>query len=93
VETMVGIAVLLVGVGVLWVCLALGVYLFTRTGREGIRIQNMQEGRRPPRLDLDPKGPGKARPTREEEADAGGQPPPPTTTVKSLPTEPRPPTG
>jgi hypothetical protein len=43
VETMIGIAVLLVGVGVLWVCLALGVYLFTRTGREGVRIKCMEE--------------------------------------------------
>jgi hypothetical protein len=43
VETMVGIAVLLVGVGVLWVCFALGVYLFTRTGREGIRIKRMED--------------------------------------------------
>jgi hypothetical protein len=39
VETMVGIAVLLAGIGVLWVCFALGVYLFTRTGREGVRIK------------------------------------------------------
>jgi hypothetical protein len=93
VETMIGIAVLLVGVGVLWVCLALGVYLFTRTGREGIRIQRMQEERRAQPRDLDPKRPGKTRPTREEEAEAGGQPPPPTTTVESLPTEPRPPAG
>jgi len=37
-ETMIGIAVLLVGIGVAWVCFAYGVYLFTRTGREGIRI-------------------------------------------------------
>jgi hypothetical protein len=90
---MIGIAVLLVGVGVLWVCLALGVYLFTRTGREGIRIQRMQEERCPQPGDLDPKRPGKTRPAREEEADSGGQPPPPTTTVESLPTEPRPPAG
>jgi hypothetical protein len=40
---MIGIAALLVGLGVLWVCFALGVYLFTRTGREGIRIQRMTE--------------------------------------------------
>jgi hypothetical protein len=93
VETMVGIAVLLVGVGVLWVCFALGVYLFTRTGREGIRIQRMEEELRPQPRDLDPKRPGKARPTPEVEADAGGQPPPPTTTVESLPPEPHPPAG
>ena len=48
-ETMIGIAALLVGLGVLWVCFAFGVYLFTRTGREGIRIQRMAEERhRPP---------------------------------------------
>ena len=33
-ETMIGIAALLVGAGVLWLCFALGVYFFTRTGRE-----------------------------------------------------------
>jgi hypothetical protein len=44
-ETMIGIGVLLTGIGVLWVCFALGVYFFTRTGREGMRIQRMQEGR------------------------------------------------
>jgi hypothetical protein len=44
-ETMIGIGVLLAGIGVLWVCFALGVYFFTRTGREGMRIQRMQEGR------------------------------------------------
>ncbi len=40
---MIGIAVLLAGIGVLWVCFALGVYLFTRTGREGVRIQRMEQ--------------------------------------------------
>lgn len=45
-ETMIGIAALLAGLGVLWVCFAAGVYLFTRTGREGIRIQRMEEERR-----------------------------------------------
>jgi uncharacterized protein (DUF2062 family) len=40
---MVGISALLVGAGVLWACFALGVYLFTRTGREGMRIQRMEE--------------------------------------------------
>jgi hypothetical protein len=45
-ETMIGIAALLVGAGVLWVCFACGVYLFTRTGREGLRIQRMEDERR-----------------------------------------------
>jgi hypothetical protein len=40
-ETMIGIAVLLVGIGILWLCFALGVFFFTRTGREGMRIQRM----------------------------------------------------
>jgi uncharacterized protein (DUF2062 family) len=43
---MIGIAVLLVGAGVLWLCFALGVYFLTRTGREGIRIQRMEDERR-----------------------------------------------
>jgi hypothetical protein len=43
---MIGIAVLLVGIGVLWVCFAIGVYYFTRTGREGMRIQRMEDERR-----------------------------------------------
>jgi hypothetical protein len=42
---MIGIAALLVGAGVLWVCFAYGVYLFTRTGREGLRIQRMEDER------------------------------------------------
>ena len=42
-ETMIGIAVLLVGIGALWVCFAFGVYLFTRTGREGMRLARMAE--------------------------------------------------
>ena len=45
-ETMIGIAVLLVGVGLLWLCFAAGVYIFTRTGREGMRIQRMEDERR-----------------------------------------------
>lgn len=45
-ETMIGIAVLLAGIGVLWLCFAAGVYLFTRTGREGIRLQRMEDKRR-----------------------------------------------
>ena len=43
---MIGIGVLLVGIGVLWVCFAIGVYFFSRTGREGTRIQRMEEERR-----------------------------------------------
>ena len=42
-ETMIGIAALLVAIGVLWVCFAFGVYLFTRTGREGMRIARLAE--------------------------------------------------
>jgi len=45
-ETMIGIAVLLAGVGVLWLCFAVGVFFLTRTGREGLRIQRMEEARR-----------------------------------------------
>jgi hypothetical protein len=45
-ETMVGIAALLVGAGVLWLCFALGVFFFTKTGREGMRLQRMEEERR-----------------------------------------------
>jgi len=48
IETMIGIAALLVGLGVAWVCFALGVYLFTRTGREGLRIERMEQERRQP---------------------------------------------
>ena len=44
-ETMIGIAALMVGLGVLWVCFAVGVYLFTRTGREGMRVQRMEDQR------------------------------------------------
>jgi hypothetical protein len=43
---MMGIAVLLVGAGVLWLCFAIGVYYLTRTGREGMRIQRMEDERR-----------------------------------------------
>ena len=45
-ETMIGIAAVLVGLGVAWVCFAAGVYLFTRTGREGLRIERLEEERR-----------------------------------------------
>lgn len=44
-ETMIGIGVLLAGIGILWVCFAIGVYFFTRTGREGMRIQRMEVDR------------------------------------------------
>ena len=50
-ETMVGIAALLVGIGLLWVCFALGVYFFTRTGREGMRIQRMEDEPAPEEAD------------------------------------------
>jgi uncharacterized protein (DUF2062 family) len=43
---MIGIAALLVGAGILWLCFALGVYFFTRTGREGLRIQRMEDEQR-----------------------------------------------
>ena len=42
-ETMIGIAALLVGAGLAWLCFAAGVYLFTRTGREGLRIARLEE--------------------------------------------------
>lgn len=45
-ETMIGIAALLVGLGALWLCFAVGVYFLTRTGREGMRIQRMEDERR-----------------------------------------------
>jgi hypothetical protein len=45
-ETMIGIAVLLVGAGIAWVCVALGVFFFTRTGREGMRIARVEDERR-----------------------------------------------
>lgn len=40
-ETMIGIALLVVAGGIAWVCFAFGVFLFTRTGREGMRIAQM----------------------------------------------------
>jgi uncharacterized protein (DUF2062 family) len=46
VETLIGIAALLVGAGILWLCFAIGVYFLTRTGREGMRIQRMEDERR-----------------------------------------------
>ena len=43
---MIGIAALFVGVGIAWLCFAVGVYFLTRTGREGMRIQRMEDERR-----------------------------------------------
>lgn len=43
---MIGIAALLVGAGIAWVCFAVGVYFFTRSGREGMRIERMEDERR-----------------------------------------------
>lgn len=43
---MIGIAVLIVAGGIAWVCFAFGVYLFTRTGREGMRIAQLDVERR-----------------------------------------------
>lgn len=43
---MIGIAALLIGVGVSWLCFAIGVYFLTRTGREDMRIQRMADERR-----------------------------------------------
>jgi hypothetical protein len=51
-ETMIGIAALLVGAGIGWLCFAVGVYLLTRTGREGIRLARTEKERR---QDLPPK--------------------------------------
>jgi len=45
-ETMIGIAALLAGLGVLWLCFAIGVYFLTRTGREGMRLQRIEDKRR-----------------------------------------------
>lgn len=45
-ETMIGISALIVSLGLLWLCFAVGVYFLTRTGREGMRIQRMEDERR-----------------------------------------------
>lgn len=45
-ETMIGIGALLVGAGIAWLCFSVGVYFLTRTGREGMRIQRMEDERR-----------------------------------------------
>jgi hypothetical protein len=45
-EILIGIAVLLAGLGVLWLCFAIGVYFLTRTGREGLRIARMEDKRK-----------------------------------------------
>ena len=44
-ETMIGIAALLVGLGVAWLCFAVGVYFFTRRSR---RPANPAHGGRAP---------------------------------------------
>jgi hypothetical protein len=46
VETMIGIAALLAGAGIGWLCFGVGVFYLTRTGREGMRIQQMEDERR-----------------------------------------------
>jgi hypothetical protein len=43
---MIGIAALLVGAGVAFLCFSVGVFFLTRTGREGMRIQRMEDERR-----------------------------------------------
>ena len=45
-ETMIGISALVVSIGLLWLCFAIGVFFLTRTGREGMRIQRMEDERR-----------------------------------------------
>jgi len=45
-DTMIGISALMVSLGVLWLCFAVGVFFLTRTGREGMRIQRMEDERR-----------------------------------------------
>jgi hypothetical protein len=42
---MIGIAALFVGLGVAWLCFAIGVWFLTRTGREGMRIARMADER------------------------------------------------
>jgi hypothetical protein len=49
-ETMIGIAALLGGAGIAWLCFAIGVYFLTRTGREGVRIASMAEAMRMERM-------------------------------------------
>jgi hypothetical protein len=49
-ETMIGIAALIVGAGIGWLCFAIGVYFLTRTGREGMRIARMGEDMRMDRM-------------------------------------------
>ena len=49
-ETLIGIAALFVGLGIAWLCFAVGVYFLTRTGREGIRIGRMAEAMRMERM-------------------------------------------
>ena len=45
-ETMIGIGVLCAGIGVLWLCFALGVFFFPKTGREGMTLERMAEERK-----------------------------------------------
>jgi hypothetical protein len=42
---------LLVGAGLAWLCFAIGVYFFTRTGREGMRIARLEEAMRIERME------------------------------------------
>jgi hypothetical protein len=49
-ETLIGIAALFVGLGIAWLCFAIGVYFLTRTGREGMRIGRMAEAMRMERV-------------------------------------------
>ena len=43
---MIGISALIVAAGIAWICFAVGVYYLTRTGREGMRIAQMEDERR-----------------------------------------------
>lgn len=45
-EWLIGIGVVLAGAGIGWLCFAVGVYYLTRTGREGMRLEQMAEERR-----------------------------------------------
>jgi hypothetical protein len=49
-ETLIGIAALFVGLGIAWLCFAIGVYFLTRTGREGMRIGRIAEAMRMERV-------------------------------------------
>lgn len=43
---MIGISALIVAAGIAWICFAVGVYYLTRTGREGMRIAQIEDERR-----------------------------------------------